>query len=73
VASPTTQPPLVSTIHVLPSPTGRWIIRREDDRQPLSEHDTASEAEQVARQRAAGEAGSRILLHDRYARVRRLT
>jgi hypothetical protein len=54
------------------TPNGRWIIWREDDRQALSEHDTASEAERVARHHSDQASSPLVLLHDRYDRVRRL-
>ena len=31
-----------STIHVEPSPDGRWIVRHEDERESRSEHESAT-------------------------------
>jgi hypothetical protein len=61
-----------STVHVEPNPKGRWIVRRNDEREPLSEHESATEAAHIARELAELEGTSLILLHDRYARTHRL-
>jgi hypothetical protein len=76
------QPPLSSThaekpmppspIHVEPNSKGRWIVRHEDAREPLSEHGTATDAERVARALAQVEEASFVVLHDRYARIHHL-
>ena len=58
-----------STIHVEPNPQGRWIVRHENKREPLSEHESATEAERVARDLAQIDGASLVLLHDRYARI----
>ena len=58
----------VRSVHVVPDRLGRWRVQREGDEQPLSEHETATEAERAA----AREFATEIVFHDRYCRVRRL-
>jgi len=58
-----------STVHVEPGFKGRWVVRREDDREPLSEHESATEAKRVACALAHCEGASFVLLRDRYARI----
>lgn len=58
-----------SIVHVEPNSRGRWIVRQEGDPEPLSEHESASEAERVARDVVRLEDTALVLLHDRYARV----
>jgi hypothetical protein len=58
-----------STVHVEPNVKGRWIVRREDELEPLSEHESATEAKRVAGELARFEGTSLVLLHDRYARI----
>jgi hypothetical protein len=61
-----------STLHVEPNQRGHWIVRREDERESLSEHDTASEAQRVASELAHDEGTSLVLLRDRYGRTHRV-
>jgi uncharacterized protein DUF2188 len=61
-----------STIHVEPTSTGRWIVRHDDECETLSEHESATYAQRVARDLARIEGASVVLLHDRYARVHQL-
>jgi hypothetical protein len=65
----TEAPMPASTIHVEPDRKGRWIVRHEDEREPHSEHESATEAERVARALARFDGASLVLLHDRYARI----
>jgi hypothetical protein len=65
-------PRSASTVHVEPNPKGRWIVRREDEREPLSEHESATEATHIARELAQLEGASLVLLHDRYTRIHHL-
>lgn len=58
-----------STLHVEPNRKGRWIVRREDERESLSEHETATEAQCAASEIAHGEGTSLVLLRDRYGRT----
>ncbi len=60
------------TIHVEPTSKGRWIVRHEDEREPLSEHESATDAERSARALAQCEDASFVLLYDRYARTHHL-
>jgi uncharacterized protein DUF2188 len=62
-------PMSASTIHVEPTARGRWIVRHDDERESLSEHDSATDAQRVACDLAHIEGASAVLLHDRYARV----
>ena len=61
-----------STIHIEPSPTGRWAVRRGDEREARSEHESATEAERAARELAADLDGVALVLQDRYSRIHRL-
>lgn len=61
-----------STIHVEPNAEGRWIVRHEDESEPLSEHESATDAERVAVALAQHEHESFVLLRDRYARTHHL-
>ncbi len=53
-------------LHVSPNRRGAWFVRREGDREPLSEHTSATEAE-LAATRDAGT--DDVIVHDRYQRV----
>lgn len=68
----TEAPMSASTVHVEPNRKGRWIVRRDDERDPVSEHESATEAAHIARELAQLEGTSLVLLHDRYARIHRL-
>ena len=57
-----------SHVHVEANRKGRWIVRREDERQPLSEHENATEAQRVACELADLEGAAGVFLHDRYPR-----
>ena len=65
----TEAPVSASTVHVEPNVKGRWIVRHEDELEPLSEHESATEAKRVACELAQLEGASLVLLRDRYARV----
>ena len=54
-------------MHVEPDAVGRWSVRREGERTPLSRHTNATAAE-IAARALAGRAG-RIFTRDRYGRV----
>ena len=58
-------------IHVEPRGWS-WVVRREGDVGPLSEHDDATEATREACERAGREGTALVLVHDRYARVHRV-
>jgi hypothetical protein len=53
-----------STILVEPERTGRWTVRRAGEAEPLSRHDSLTDAA-----RAARPLGARIVTRDRYGRV----
>jgi hypothetical protein len=58
-------------LHVLPDqPTGGWVVGADDGRPPLSWHASVNAAEDAAKRLASARGAQRILLHDRYARVR---
>jgi hypothetical protein len=59
-------------IRVEPSSMGRWVVRHDDEREPLSEHESATDAERVARTLAQRENASSVVLYDRYGRTHRL-
>ncbi len=61
----------VSPIHIEPGATGRWTVRRGDEREARSEHESATEAERAARQLADLD-GVALVLHDRYSRIHHL-
>ena len=61
-----------STIHVEPNSEGRWIVRHEDEREPLSEHESATGAKYAARALAQLEDAPYVVLRDRYARTHHL-
>jgi Uncharacterized protein conserved in bacteria (DUF2188) len=62
-----------ASTHIEPDRTGGWIVRHEDDRELLSEHSSATEAERAARERAELERAPGIVVHDRYARLHPLS
>jgi hypothetical protein len=61
-----------STVHVEPTPTGRWIVRVDDERESLSEHESATDAQRAACDLAQVKGAAVVLLHDRYSRVHRV-
>jgi hypothetical protein len=58
------------TVYVEPDRTGRWIVRRAGDQDFLSRHDTANDADRAARALVREDTTLRVLLKDRYQRVR---
>jgi hypothetical protein len=54
-------------VHVEPRPGGRWVVRRDADPEPLSEHHNAAAATEAAVESAEGAA--EVLIHDIYSRV----
>jgi hypothetical protein len=60
-------------IHVRSSDDGRWLVQLGDRIEPLSEHACETDAERAALRRAADERDVRVLVHDRYNRVRALS
>jgi len=72
VSTVTETPMPASTIHVEPNAEGRWIVRHEGEREPFSEHESATDAEREARTLAQHEHAASVLVHDRYTRTHRL-
>jgi hypothetical protein len=60
-------------LHVEPTKSGRWVVRYEDRKQPLSDHLTASDAQWSAQRRAHTEGIAVVLLHDSYSRVHQVS
>jgi hypothetical protein len=60
---------LAPTVYVEPDRTGRWIVRRAEDRDALSRHETATDADRAARALVREDATLEVLLKDRYQRV----
>ena len=60
-------------LHVESRPRGRWIVRRDDGVEPVSEHDDAGEATESAVARAGSEGAAKVLVHDLYSRVHPVT
>lgn len=58
------------TVYVEPDRTGRWIVRRAGHEEFLSRHETANDADRAARALVREDATLRVLLKDRYQRVR---
>ena len=59
-------------LHVEPTASGRWVVCYEHRQSPLSDHLTASEAEECAQRRARTEGIARVFVHDCYSRVREI-
>lgn len=59
-------------IRVEPDSSGRWVVRHDDEREPLSQHESATDAERVARTLAHVEHAPSVVLYDRYGRSHRL-
>jgi hypothetical protein len=63
--------PAAGELHILPHHHGgRWLVGTGEERQALSWHATANEAEDAAKRYASDRGANRIFLHDRYERVR---
>ncbi len=58
------------TVYVEPDRMGRWIVRRAGDEEFLSRHETANDADRAARALVREDTTLRVLLKDRYQRVR---
>jgi hypothetical protein len=62
---------VIPTVHVEPSSDGRWAVRIAG-RAPGSLHNSANEAEAVAREQAQAIGADTVVVRDRYRRVRML-
>ena len=61
----------VAELHVLPhEPSATWIVGLDASSPALSRHATADQAELEARRVGAARGADRVVLHDRYQRVR---
>ena len=54
---------------LMPIPFTAEAVRHDDERDTLSEHESATDAQRVACDLAQIEGASRVVLHDRYSRV----
>ena len=59
-----------AALHVEPRPGGRWVVRREAETAPVSEHRDAHAATRAAVERADSEGQVRVFVHDLYSCVR---
>jgi hypothetical protein len=57
-----------ATIHIEPSQVGVWRVLRDDETTPLSEHETATEAERAACALARRLELASVVVFDRYRR-----
>jgi hypothetical protein len=57
-------------LHVVCDTRGTWRVFVDTQAAPLSEHDTATEAELAAWRHARARGADAILVHDRYGRTR---
>ena len=67
-AAPCPQP-----LHVVPDNVGGWHVEREGEAQPLSAHNSETDAEREAVRTARATATPEVLVHDRYDRIHRAT
>ena len=58
-------------LHVLPDRVGGWRVEREGHDEPLSEHNSETDAEGAAVSEARVTGTPEVVIHDRYDRVRR--
>jgi D-aminopeptidase len=58
-------------LHIVSDRLGRWQVQREGEDQPLSDHESATDAERAAVRQADRSGASEVLVHDRYERVHR--
>jgi hypothetical protein len=65
--------PDAPTVHVLPGPYGGWLVRVDDESHDAAEHATVNHAERQARRCAERLGVATVLVHDRYARVHRVS
>ena len=59
-------------IHVVPHPRGSWSVRYEGHEQPLSEHNSETDAERAATEHAAVTGADEVIIHDRYGRLHKV-
>jgi hypothetical protein len=61
--------PAARTLHVQPTPGGRWAVCYSHGEPAVSDHLTANEAQYFAKQRARTEGIEEIVVHDAYLQV----
>lgn len=59
------------SLHVVPNRFGRWRVLMDGQDEPLSEHDSATDAERDALRRASTTGCHEVVVHDRYGRLHR--
>jgi hypothetical protein len=59
----------MTVMHVIADERTNWRVYESDSAAPLSEHDTANEAELAAHAHAADHEADRVVVHDRYHRT----
>ena len=57
------------TLHVVPDRLGHWHVCREGEDQPLSDHESATDAERAAVRQADRSGVDEVVVHDRYERT----
>lgn len=63
----------MSEVRVVPvDRTATWRVHDTDASMPESEYETQTAAELAARDRAARRAGTRVVIYDRYHRIREI-
>jgi hypothetical protein len=60
----------MSTLHVVPDDRGNWRIFEDARPEPLSEHNTATDAESSVWAYTRPRGVQEIVVHDRYSRTR---
>lgn len=60
----------MTEVHVVPDERSTWRVYDADAEAPLSEHGSATEAELAARGYAEDRDAPRVVIHDRYHRMR---
>jgi len=60
-----------SPLHIVPNQLGGWCVQREGSDQPLSEHNSETDAERAAVRAARETDTPEVVVHDRYNRVHR--
>ena len=59
----------VPVIHVRCTDTGTWTVHPEGEAEPISTHDSETEAEMAACEHAEHHGGGHIVVRDRYRRM----
>ena len=59
-------------MHVVPGRRGVWIVRMSEDDQAASVHPSTTHAERAAHRLARMHGATRVVVHDRNCRLRRV-